>query len=284
MKLSVCTISFRHQLISFDQIASWANINRFEGIELWGAHAKSLADEPYYNKDWLSNYGLSVSMISDYLPMLSTEFELYDNAQYLCRLAKLWGAKKIRTFAGNKSSSDTTRAEYQLLVKKFAQVCDWLAKYNLELIVETHPNTLTDSLESIKKLVHDVDKENLKLNFDVLHIWESKTNIIEALKELSDNIGHFHLKNISSEEFLDVFTPTNVYSPSGSRTGMTSLFEGKVNYRDFFDYIYSEDKSELRNIDASLEWFGNDCKSTLARDKSLINQIKQEYNTKSEII
>ena len=36
MKYSLCTISFRHQLISFTDIVQFAYENGFEGIELWG--------------------------------------------------------------------------------------------------------------------------------------------------------------------------------------------------------------------------------------------------------
>ena len=43
MNVAVCTISFRHQLISIDELASWAQAQRFQGIELWGVHARNLA-------------------------------------------------------------------------------------------------------------------------------------------------------------------------------------------------------------------------------------------------
>ena len=39
MKVSLCTITFRHHLLSIEDIANWARCNGFQGIELWGAHA-----------------------------------------------------------------------------------------------------------------------------------------------------------------------------------------------------------------------------------------------------
>ena len=45
MKLSICTISFRHHLHSIDQLAHFAKTKGFQGIELWGVHAKNLADD-----------------------------------------------------------------------------------------------------------------------------------------------------------------------------------------------------------------------------------------------
>ena len=35
MRLAICTISFRHHVISLDELASFAQAERFYGIELW---------------------------------------------------------------------------------------------------------------------------------------------------------------------------------------------------------------------------------------------------------
>lgn len=276
MNLSICTISFRHQLISIEEIVSWAQHNHFQGIELWGVHAKNLSDQPSYNKHWLHSYGLTATMISDYLPLSSSEQEVFYKVQLLSRLAKHWGAKKIRTFAGQKGSAETSKKDRKIIVTRLKQICHWLKMHNINLIVETHPNTLADSVESTEQLLAEVDHENLKLNFDVLHVWESKANVIDALERLLPHINHFHLKNISSADFLNVFSPPNVYSASGTREGMTPLFDGAVNFTEFIEYIHNHSDTRLASIDASLEWFGNHCKKTLKRDRYLIQQLQQQ--------
>src|SRR5688500_12276969 len=90
MRLAVCTISFRHHVISLDEIASFAQAERFQGIELWGAHAKSLADQPEYGASWLRRYGLYVPMLSDYLPLEASAAELWLKLDTLSRLARHW--------------------------------------------------------------------------------------------------------------------------------------------------------------------------------------------------
>ena len=40
-------------------------------------------------------------------------------------------------------------------------------------MLETHPNTLTDTLPSTIELLEEVNHPNLKINLDFLHIWES---------------------------------------------------------------------------------------------------------------
>lgn len=44
MKISLCTISFRHQLIDLKDIAFWARDTGFQGIELWGVHGGQPGD------------------------------------------------------------------------------------------------------------------------------------------------------------------------------------------------------------------------------------------------
>ena len=46
MQLSICTISFRHHLVSLENIAEWARCHDFQGIELWGVHAQGLETQP----------------------------------------------------------------------------------------------------------------------------------------------------------------------------------------------------------------------------------------------
>ncbi|WAJ69187.1 sugar phosphate isomerase/epimerase family protein [Catenovulum adriaticum] len=275
MILSLCTISFRHQLISIDQLAKWAQANHFQGIELWGIHAKNLASQPHYNKNWLAEFDLKATMLSDYLPLQASESELKEQVELFCRLAKHWGSKKVRTFAGKQGSADTTQADFIQLANRLKKVCDWMTPHGLSLIIETHPNTYADTVTSTEQLFEQVARDNLKLNFDVLHVWESKAQIIPAFERLKPVINHFHLKNISSAKLLDVFSPSTVYSASGSRKGIVPLFDGAVNYAEFLDYVNTHPDENVRDMEASLEWFGDQCKTVLNRDRYLIQRLQQ---------
>lgn len=275
MNLSVCTISFRHQLISIAEIAKWAQRNHFQGIELWGAHAKNLAEEACYDKNWLADYGLKTSMLSDYLPLLAEESVLYHKVQLLARLARHWGARKLRTFAGSQGSEELNEQQRDVLFSRLQRVCDWLAPYGLNLVIETHPKTYADSVTATQALFAGVDRNNMQLNFDVLHVWESGAELIPALEALLPLINHFHFKNISSAEHLSVFSPDNVYAAAGSREGMVPIFDGAVDYAGFIDYLEQHPNPRLHQMDASLEWFGNHCKQVLGRDRYLL-QLQQQ--------
>lgn len=278
MKVFLCTISFRHQLISIDQLAEWAVLHQFQGIELWGIHAKNLAAQPRYNKDWLAAQGLRTTMISDYLPLHSSEQHLFDSTHELSRLCENWGCRKIRTFAGSKASAETSAEERIQLFSRLRKICDWLAVFDLNLIIETHPNTYADSLATTEQMLEDVGRSNLKINFDVAHVWESKADVTAALERLAPHIQHFHLKNVKSAEQLSVFTPGNVYAAGGTRDGMVPLFDGAVDYERFFHTLHSRPELNLTSIDASLEWFGNQTQSILQHDRELIQRLERRVS------
>lgn len=268
MRVSLCTITFRHHLISLGEIAAWAQSNGFQGIELWGAHARNLAQQPDRNAEWLDNYGLSVPMISDYLPIDADAETLRRKTVDLCRLARRWRARKIRTFAGDRGSLATSTEDRQRIVERLRDICTITASYGIHLLVETHPQTLADTAGSTMRLIAEVDHPFLAINFDTLHVWEGGDDPIAVHREMKPHIRHYHLKNILDRSDLSVFEPANVYAAAGRRTGMTPLFEGAVDYTAFLSEISGDPQ-----IDASLEWFGNDCLDTLRRDRRQVRQV-----------
>ncbi|RYZ03053.1 MAG: sugar phosphate isomerase/epimerase [Myxococcales bacterium] len=268
MNLAICTISFRHHLISIEQVARWAQAHRFQGIELWGAHARNLAADQEYGAEWLRGYGLAVVMLSDYLPLEAPPDELWGKLEQLSNLARRWGTRKLRTFAGRLGSAETSAADRAGIVARLRGACQRLSDCGQLLLVETHPSTLADTAESTLRLLAEVDHAALRINFDVLHVWEGGDEPSRALSQLRPHVSHLHLKNVSHRERLEVFAPANVYSAAGSRAGMVPLFEGAFDYRAFLAELAGDAR-----WDASLEWFGDDVKGTLSRDRRAIEQL-----------
>ncbi|HEV7308068.1 sugar phosphate isomerase/epimerase family protein [Ensifer sp.] len=268
MRVSLCTITFRHHLISLDEIAAWAEANDFQGIELWGAHARNLAPRADRNAEWLDGYGLSVPMISDYLPLDGDVEALRHKAVELCRLARRWRTRKIRTFAGSRGSLEVSAEERQQIVDRLKEICTITASYGIHLLAETHPKTLADTAASTMRLIEEVDHPSFAINFDTLHVWEGGDDPVAVHRTMKPHVRHYHLKNIVGRSDLSVFEPANVYAAAGSRRGMTPLFEGVVDYERFLAEIASEP-----SLDASLEWFGNDCHETLRRDRQQVRQV-----------
>ncbi|MEK4578067.1 sugar phosphate isomerase/epimerase family protein [Bacillus sp. FSL R12-0074] len=276
MKYSLCTISFRHQLISFTDIVQFAYENGFEGIELWGTHAQNLymqeRETTEREIDYLKDKNLEVTMISDYLDIsLLADFQkTMEKCEQLVTLANWFNTNKIRTFAGQKGSEDFSEQERKEYVERIRRICDLFAPHNMYILLETHPNTLTDTLPSTLKLLEEVNHPYLKINLDFLHIWESGADPVDSFHRLKPWIQHYHFKNISSAEYLHVFEPNNVYAAAGSRIGMVPLFEGIVNYDEII--------REVRDTDhfASLEWFGHNAKDILKEEMKALTNRKLE--------
>lgn len=271
MPLHLCTISFRHHLTSLPELAQWARHTGFDGIELWGVHARHLQDQPAYDDAWIRAQGLRIPMVSDYLPLEGAQSQALERTRKLCRIARHWGAGKVRTFAGHQASAALTAAEQSALARRLRRLTECVADEGLELIVETHPGTLADTPEATINLLTAVDHPALGLNFDVLHVWESGADPLEALHQLWPWVRHFHFKNIQRRSQLPVFAPTNVYSPAGCRQGMVPVMEGACDYRPLLGFLARQ--PHAGNLDGSLEWFGPDCQRVLQND---LGQLRAE--------
>lgn len=283
MNISVCTISFRHQLISLEQVALWARGQRFQGIELWGVHAKNLGERPERGIAWLRANSLRVPMVSDYLPLRGDRQGAIDKAEALCRLARVWSAGKVRTFAGDAASASVSREERAAWVLRLRELCDVAEAHGIFLVVETHPNTLADTRESTLRLLSEVYHPALRLNFDVIHVWESGADPLRFFREVESHVAHVHLKNVSKREALSVFAPANVYAPAGDRNGMVRLFEGAYDFDRFLRALMNEYPSRWRELDASLEWFGPDTMPTLSNDIFALLRLETEVALRTPI-
>ncbi len=265
MHVSVCTISFRHQLISLPDLASWAQRHGFHGIELWGIHARNLQEQRQLNADWIRSQNLSITMLSDYLPMDGDDVEAARLCLQLCKLADHWGSRKIRTFAGKCASATITAPQWDTLVTRLQLYCRIANAFGLELLIETHPHTCADTTASTLRLLNAVDHPALKINFDVLHIWEAGECPLQSWQSLAPNIRHLHLKNISHRKHLPVFEPANIYAAAGSREGIVPLFQGAYDYHAFLAALPDNRMHEL-----SLEWFGTPVQSVLEKDSLML--------------
>lgn len=269
MHLSLCTISFRHHLVSLPELATFAARTGLDGIELWAAHARSLSDQPALNGRWLDAMNLQVSMLSDYLPFAGP-FDIGERKlAELCDMAAHWETTKLRIFAGQKASADTSTEERRSLVARLRDYCQQAHERGRELLVETHPDTQADTTQATLDLLEAVDHPALKINLDVLHIWEAREDPITAWHRLSPHVHHLHLKNIRDRKQLRVFAPANVYSAAGCREGMVPLLDGAYDFAAFIDMLPRD-----RVHSASLEWFGWQPYAVIANDAQNIRRVR----------
>ena len=267
MNISLCTITFRHHLLSLEQIADWASRNGFQGVEIWGAHAQNIPFASGYDGRWLAAFGLGVPMISDYLPLENPD-ALAPKTAAVLHQARRWGSDNIRTFAGKTGSAAICAEDRAQITGALRAACAQIADQGCYLLIETHPGTLADTLASTIQLVEEVDHPALAINFDALHIWEGGDDPVEAHNVLRPKIRNYHFKNIADRAELPVFAPDNIYNAAGSREGIVPLFEGEMPYDGLL-----ADLKDTSDVPISLEWFGGDVFNTLKRDCAALRRM-----------
>jgi 3-dehydroshikimate dehydratase len=276
MKFSVCSISFRHQLISYEELIHFAREQKYDGIELWGAHACHMfATVKQAVSSQEGPARLPVTMISDYLAIGSDDAmpatikrcdQLLDAAEWL-------GAARLRTFAGSLESARATDSERDGHKRRLRRLCERCAARGVDLLVETHPDTLADTVESTLQLIAEVDHPALRINLDFLHVWEGGSDPLDAYLRLKPWVSHFHLKNIASADHLSVFAPANVYAAAGDRTGMTRLGDGVIAYDRLLSAMQAE--ADAEELYASVEWFGDQPSRVLRKEIAWLRQFNR---------
>lgn len=279
MKYSLCSISFRHELVCFDDLVHFASRLGFAGIELWGVHASALlrnqANEASRILDSLETNRLCISMISDYIDIDVDEIRqqaMLDRWGKLISLAQSFRTDKLRIFAGSLPSARAASKNWAQCISSLQMLVQIASENGIYVAIETHPNTLADTLSSTLRLIHEVDHPHLRVNLDFLHIWESGSDPLHAYRELKEWTVNYHLKNIAVPDKLAVFAPGNVYSPYGDRQGLTTLSEGAVDYSSIISQLNRDDCAGM----AAIEWFGDQALQYLTKEMAWLRASEHE--------
>ncbi|WP_442602794.1 sugar phosphate isomerase/epimerase family protein [Paenibacillus sp. KN14-4R] len=273
MNISLCTISFRHELLCFSDIIRFAELNGINGIELWGVHAKNLYSKLESTIKLLKQMGkcnINITMISEYLDFNENIDILISKCKEIVNYSKFFGTNKIRIFFGNSQSEGIKQIEWINAIEKLKKIVELFSKKGIYVLIETHPNTYADTLISTKRMCEEVQNEYLKVNLDYLHLWETGVFPVEAYYQLQPWIANYHLKNILAIEYSNVFEPANIYSPNGTRLGMTSLRNGAIQYEEVIRLMLNNENNSYIGI----EWFGDDPINYLIEEKKWISALK----------
>jgi len=278
MNYSICSVSFRHEMVSLGNLVDAAHKMGIRGIELWGVHAKAMLRDrpqeiPYIIED-MESKGLHISMISDYIDLCAGNDcypLLLQSWQQLISAAQFFRTNKVRLFAGNKPSAEATEADWIRCLDRLRELAGIAADYGIYILIETHPNTFADTLESSQYLLRSLEHPHVCVNLDFLHLWEAGCDPLEAYHSLKIWTMNYHLKNVTSREHVDSFAPGNVFSPTGSRKEMCSLSEGAIDYRSIIWQLYRDGTSDA----IALEWFGERPLAYLEAELAWLKEIEQ---------
>ncbi|WP_260287218.1 sugar phosphate isomerase/epimerase family protein [Peribacillus aracenensis] len=260
MKLSLCTTGFKEWDI--EDIIKWLLPLQTDvkGLELWNKHIERF-QEKHGPLDKLAKLlesnGLQIPSISGYTTFskLWNENEHrneFNQAKRLLDIAHQLNCPLIRTFAGHiasRNASPEQWSETATELKKIAQIADL---YDVDVAVEIHYDTFADNIESIHKLLQDINHPRIKLIFDGANLYVDQLDPIEALDSVYSHVSHVHLKNYHynhKERYKN--KPAPIFEGDVDNVRLLEELR-KRNYSGFVSLEYFGEEG-VPNLHASLE-------------------------------
>jgi sugar phosphate isomerase/epimerase len=101
------------------------------------------------------------------------------------------GVEQVRIWAGNEGSAQMTAKRRNELVATLRQDSEIAATYGLQLSLEYHANTLTDSDESVKQLMTELADSQIKFYWQPV-VGQSIQCQLDSLATVSSKLAHIH--------------------------------------------------------------------------------------------
>lgn len=188
-RLGVCSVTLRHlPAAAVVDVTRSAGLSRIE----WGAdvHAPPtdvarLAEV----RELTEAAGLAVASYGSYWRAgLSPAAEL----ALLARAAATLGAPRMRVWAGEVGTAEADASTWDAVVSALREACVVARGRGVDLVLEFHPNTLTDSVESTLELLERVDDETLRTYWQP-RLDEATQPAVAGLRRLVPHLAGVHV-------------------------------------------------------------------------------------------
>lgn len=200
--LSCCSIALRELPVSsaIEVIAKAG----FRGVEIWFPHIQHLSNSELREvADRCMHLDLSVPVIAPYFSFTRGAEMLRNSlktAETVLGAAEILRSEKVRTFIDigrdGLASREAEPHHWKSATEGLKQLC--ALDTSRQFVVETHENTLADSLPSARRIVEEVTAPNLKINFQSNRDFLSR-GYIPCLSALYPAVSHLHLQQIRAD-------------------------------------------------------------------------------------
>lgn len=196
----------------------------FSELELWGYHVDRLDDAAVEALDaGLRERSMRTVCVGAYpafhLDGAEDEAEIARLEQVVSVSARL-GATVFKIFPGRVGSADADKGVRRRSVDRIRALADRVGEQGMRLTLETHGNTLCDTLDSTQQLLDEVRRhDNIGICFQP-YIDHDTDQAIATFDALLDCVWHVHLQN------------------RGADRGTTLLEDGDwTDYRRFLPHL-----------------------------------------------
>lgn len=165
-------------------------------------------------------------------------------AKHAVDRAAVLQCRAIRVFLGYFAvhvNPDKPEPDYGGIVRALKELCDDARSKNVEVWVETHNEFATGKV--LKPLLEDVNKENLKIIWDVIHPIEDGETVEETWAQIGKSIAHVHIKD-----------GVNRHDPMWHDFQYTRLGEGELPLYRIFDLLQRNGYDGYLSLEWETAW------------------------------
>ncbi|MFP7298118.1 sugar phosphate isomerase/epimerase family protein [Neobacillus niacini] len=262
MKISLCSTGFKDH--SVENVLKLAYQLGLDGVELWTGHIEEYLERSNSLQNLNSlvrSYNLSIPAISPYTYFSKSEEEVIDSVTEIKRytdIAFQLNCPLVRTFVGHYPSKEVSDEQWKRTIDHLKQAIQEVDQDDVNVGVEIHNNTFADTIESITKIVSEVNHPRLSLIFDGFNLYVDRLEQMEAFHTLHPFIQHVHLKNYRwNHEDWDQSIPT-------------SIFGGDVDHKQLLNQLREKGYQNF----ISLEYFGHNAEKCIRESIKELQDIK----------
>ena len=186
---------------TFEELLAYADRHGMQGVEIRMGENCSVCgatDEAALKngRALFENAGVKIVDLGSSVCLLGYDKNVLTLAYQSIDTAAFMGARAIRVFLGNfavRHDMPRKPIDRSGIVRALGEMCDYAKKRDIEIWIETHNEFATGKV--LAPLMKDVNRENLKIIWDVLHPIEDGEPIAETWRLLAGSIAHVHIKD-----------------------------------------------------------------------------------------
>ncbi|MFE6666484.1 sugar phosphate isomerase/epimerase family protein [Streptomyces sp. NPDC057697] len=243
----ICSVTFRR--LPAAEVARLAADAGLAAVE-WGADVHAPPEDPdtvRAARDASLRYGLTCCSYGSYFRAAPGEAAGFPG---IARAAALLGAPRVRVWAGGAGSGDATPRERSGTAAELREAARIAADHGLDLALEFHGGTLTDTVGSTVRLLDEVGADNLRT------YWQPPQNTpdeeaLAGLRALVDRVDAVHVFS---------WWPGNHRLPLADRAGLWAEVFALLNARRV-------------PLDALLEFVPGDDPAVLPREADTLRRV-----------
>jgi|GEM_PF-3066374 len=191
----ISTVAFRN--LSLAEAIAVSHDLGYSRLEIWQRHLYETPASawPEIVRE-LASRGMSAPVVAPFLSFTQGAERLEETrgaARRALEIAEMLGSSRMRTFTDvgphGVGSADASEEQWRTASDEIAGLCR--SHPRMLFVVETHPHTLADGIESTARLLWEVGQPNFKLNFQPI-IPFLDAGLFDVLDRFYPDIAHMH--------------------------------------------------------------------------------------------